>query len=326
MARCSIIIRCYNEEEHIGRLLNGIAQQTLKSPEIIVVDSGSDDNTLSIVARYPARVVSVSPDQFSFGRALNLGCRIANGEFLVFASAHVYPVRTDWLEKLLRPFADPDVACSYGKQRGNETTTFSERRIFEQWFPEQANWQQDHPFCNNANAAVRRSLWERLPYDETLTGLEDIDWGKRVMRIGQRIAYVPDAEIVHVHNETAERVFNRYRREALALTQISPHEKFTAWDLVSLLSTNILGDLRQARRERALQQHWRQILLFRAMQFFGTYRGFAQHGRLTSQLKRRLYYPSASPQSRHQPERCAEGSTIDYALLTQDPPVDERQR
>jgi glycosyltransferase involved in cell wall biosynthesis len=325
MAKCSIIIRCYNEEEHIGRLLNGIAQQTLKGPEIIVVDSGSDDNTLAIVARHPVRVVSVSPEQFSFGRALNLGCRLASGDFLVFASAHVYPLRTDWLETLLQPFTDSDVACTYGKQRGNETTTFSERRIFEQWFPEDANPQQDHPFCNNANAAVRRSLWEQLPYDETLTGLEDIDWGKRVMRIGHRIAYASDAEIVHVHNETAERVFNRYRREALALKQISPHEKFTLWDLLSLWSTNIIGDLRQARRERVLRQHWQQILVFRAMQFLGTYRGFAQHGRLTSHLKRRLYYPSVAPKPQRPAEQCTEGSTIDYAMLTQDPPVDERQ-
>ncbi|QXE23130.1 hypothetical protein B6N60_01819 [Richelia sinica FACHB-800] len=46
MPTISIIIRCYNEEEHIGRLLSGIIQQTIKDVEIIVVDSGSTDATM----------------------------------------------------------------------------------------------------------------------------------------------------------------------------------------------------------------------------------------------------------------------------------------
>ncbi|NEO00616.1 MAG: glycosyltransferase, partial [Moorea sp. SIO3I7] len=48
MPEISIIIRCYNEEEHIGRLLSGIMQQTIQDVEIIVVDSGSTDATPSI--------------------------------------------------------------------------------------------------------------------------------------------------------------------------------------------------------------------------------------------------------------------------------------
>jgi glycosyltransferase involved in cell wall biosynthesis len=46
--KCSIIIRCYNEEEHIGRLLTGIMEQTLQEIEIIIVDSASTDPTLLV--------------------------------------------------------------------------------------------------------------------------------------------------------------------------------------------------------------------------------------------------------------------------------------
>jgi hypothetical protein len=74
----------------------------------------------------------------------------------------------DWLERMLARFADPQVALVYGKQRGNETTKYSEHQVFAKWFPEKSNLNQDHPFCNNANAAIRWSLWEQLPYDETL--------------------------------------------------------------------------------------------------------------------------------------------------------------
>ena len=103
----SIVIRCYNEERHIGRLLSGIMQQTLSDVEIVVVDSGSTDATLTIAARYPVRVVSMTPEEFSFGRSLNRGIEAASGDHIVICSAHVYPTYRDWLERLLAPFADP---------------------------------------------------------------------------------------------------------------------------------------------------------------------------------------------------------------------------
>ena len=290
-SRCSVVIRGYNEGQHIGRLLNGIVHQTVGDVEIILVDSGSTDATLSIAARYPVKTVFIQPEEFSFGRALNLGCRATSNEFIVIASAHIYPVRQDWLERLLAPFADPQVALVYGKQRGNEFTKYSEHQVFARWFPEQSNLRQDHPFCNNANAAIRRSLWERLPYNEELTGLEDIDWAKRVMDLDYYVAYAADAEVVHVHNETLQRIYNRYRREAIAMKRILPHEHFHLWDFIHLFVSNIVSDYYHALHERALWRNRLSIPLFRLMQFWGTYRGFAQYKPVTSQLKYIFYYP-----------------------------------
>lgn len=287
----SIIIRCYNEEEHIGRLLSGIMQQTVQDVEIIIVDSGSTDATLSIASRYPVKICSIKPEAFSFGRSLNLGCQAATAEFIVLASAHVYPVYKDWLKHLLAPFTEPQIALVYGKQRGNEITKYSEHQIFAKWFPDESNLNQNHPFCNNANAAIRRSLWEQQPYDETLTGLEDLDWAKRVMALGYKIAYVAEAEIVHVHNETPRRLYNRYRREAIALKHSFPQEQFHFWDFIRLLFTNISNDYYHAWHDSLLAQNFLAIPLFRLMQLWGTYQGFAQHGPLTSQLKQTFYYP-----------------------------------
>jgi rhamnosyltransferase len=288
---CSIIIRCYNEEQHIGRLLTGITQQTVNRVEIIVVDSGSTDATASIASRYPTKIVNIEPEEFSFGRSLNTGCAAASGEFLVLASAHCYPLYKDWLESLLAPLADPKVALVYGKQRGNETSRFSEHQVFAKWFPEVSNLNQDHPFCNNANAAIRRELWEELPYDESLTGLEDLDWAKRAMQLGHRVAYAADADIVHVHDEKPGDIYNRYRREALALKRIFPEQGFSLWDFLRLFTGNLFSDYFHARGERALWRNLRSILAFRLMQFWGTYRGFAQPGDITSQLRQTFYYP-----------------------------------
>ena len=174
--RASIIIRAFNEAQHIGRLLDGIQKQTEQDVEIILVDSGSTDDTVAIAQKYPVKVVTIRPEEFTFGCSLNLGIAQAAGEFVVMASAHVYPVDENWIKNLLSPFEDAEVALSYGAQRGADTTKFSEHQHFYEWFPAESNFIQEHPFCNNANAAIRRALWEQHPYDETLTGLEDIAW------------------------------------------------------------------------------------------------------------------------------------------------------
>src|SRR3989304_1065489 len=181
---CSIVIRAYNEEKYIGRLLEGIRQQTLKDVEIILVDSGSADATISIAESFAARSVRIPSDEFTFGRSLNFGVRAATREFVVIASAHVYPVYPDWLESLLSPFEDEKVVLTYGKQRGPEPVKFSEQQIFHQWYPDVSKPRQATAFSNNANAAIRKSLWEKNPYDETLTGLEDLAWAKWVKEQG----------------------------------------------------------------------------------------------------------------------------------------------
>src|SRR5262245_39805768 len=199
---CSIVIRAYNEERYIDRLLQGIRQQTLKDVEIIIVDSGSTDSTVSIAESFGARIERIPSNEFTFGRALNFGVREATRELVVIASAHVYAVYPDWLESLLHPFEDKKVALTYGKQRGPDSAKYSEQQIFHQWYPDVSNLNQLTTFCNNANAAIRKSLWEKNPYDETLTGLEDLAWAKWAKEEGYKIAYLAEAEIIHIHNET----------------------------------------------------------------------------------------------------------------------------
>ena len=315
---CSLVIRCYNEEQHIGRLLTGITQQTVREVEIIVVDSGSTDATVSIASRYAAKIVNIKPEEFSFGRSLNLGCAAAGGEFLVLASAHCYPLYKDWLEHLLRPFDDPKVGLAYGKQKGNETTKFSEHQVFAKWFPEVSDFNQDHPFCNNANAAIRRELWAELPYDESLTGLEDLDWAKRVRPLGYKIAYVADADMVHVHDEKARGIYNRYRREAMAHKHIFPEQRFSLWDFIRLFTGNVFSDYFHARRERILWGNLKSILSFRFLQFWGTYRGFSRAGDITNQLKQTFYYPQGLGRSRAGSAEPEAQRRIEYSVSAED--------
>ncbi len=287
---CSIVIRAYNEEKHIGRLLEGIRQQTIKDVEIILVDSGSTDDTISVTESFGARIMRIPSAEFTFGRSLNFGIQEATRELIVIASAHIYPVYPDWLGSLLKPFENENVALTYGKQRGPETAYFSEQQIYHQWYPDVSKRRQATAFCNNANAAIRKSLWQQNPYDETLTGLEDLAWGKWAKEQGYDIAYVAEAEIVHVHNETPDGVFNRYRREAMAFKKIYPEAHFSTYDFVRLTTMNILSDLWHAARDGRLWKNISSISQFRFMQFHGTRLGYRESGLLTPQLRETFYY------------------------------------
>lgn len=288
---CSIVIRAFNEEAHIARLMDGVRHQTVKDVQIILVDSGSSDQTVSIAKHYGAEIIEIEPEQFTFGRSLNKGIEAAEKEWVVIASAHVYPVYPDWLDKLLEPFSDPAVALVYGKQRGSETSKFSEKQVFLHWYPEKSRILQDHPFCNNANAAIRKELWRKHVYDEMLPGLEDLEWAKWALENNYRIAYSADAEIVHVHDETWGGIRRRYLREGMAFKQIYPHEKFGLFDLLHLFFTNAANDFLSAGRQSVLRKELFNVIKFRWNQFYGTYLGYRRSGPLTWQLKQSFYYP-----------------------------------
>ncbi|MBA4383623.1 MAG: family 2 glycosyl transferase [Anaerolinea sp.] len=288
---CSVVIRAYNEEKHIGCLLEGIQRQTVKDTEIILVDSGSTDNTVSVARSFGARIIRIAPEEFTFGRSLNFGVRAAAHELVVIASAHVYPVYPDWLETLLRPFEDPQIGLTYGKQSGPESARFSEQQIFHQWYPNVSESRQETTFCNNANAAIRKSLWEENHYSETLTGLEDLAWAQWAKKEGYIIAYMSEAEVIHVHNETPRDVYNRYRREAMAFKQIYAEAHFNLYDFARLTGMNIINDLWHAARERVLWRNLTSIFWFRYMQFHGTRMGYREAGALTPQLREVFYYP-----------------------------------
>lgn len=289
--QCSVVIRAYNEARNLPRLLEGIRQQTLREVQVILVDSGSTDGTLEIARRYGAELVTITPQEFTFGRALNRGIAATVADFVVIVSAHCYPVYPDWLEQLLKPFGEADVALSYGKQRGGETNQYSEHQFFRKYFPDISQPRQGQPYSHNANAAIRRSLWQQQPYNEDLTGLEDLSWSSWVMGQGHAIAYTAEAEVIHVHDEKPAQVYKRYQREAVAMKQILPESRFSLWNFLRLWSGSTLSDLLQARREGLLNKVVWSVVWFRLMQYWGTYRGYAYSGRVDARLHQTFSYP-----------------------------------
>ena len=290
----TLVVRTYNEAKHLGDLLTSVAVQQVaseRSVDVIVVDSGSQDGTDAIALAHGARLLRIAKEEFSYGRALNLGCAEAEGEFLVIISGHCLPVGDDWLEKLLKPFADPAVAVTYGRQVGDESTKFSESRVYEKYYPEhQAS--QGPAFCNNANAAVRRSIWRRFRYDEELTGLEDIELGRRVVAAGFRIDYAPKAVVRHIHEETWPQVRRRYEREAIALRHIHPELQLTAWEATGCLVSAVWKDFQSLLRSTKSITTLGEIIHYRFNQFTGSWLGNRPHRELSAREKARYFFPT----------------------------------
>ncbi len=298
----SIIIRTYNEERYLAELLAAIYDQETASDgaegvaseiekEVLVVDSGSTDRTVSIAESFGARVVHIAPESFSFGRSLNLGCDAAEGTVLVFISGHCVPSNAVWLRHLVTPILDGRVVAAYGKQRGGEATKLSEHQVFAKLYPERSSIPQEGFFCNNANAAVKRSVWEEIRFDEDLLGLEDMYMGRQLVEAGMRLGYVAEAAVYHYHHETWAQVRRRYEREAIALQRVRPEWHLTSFDFLRYFTAGVLLDTSCALQERRWLRSAGQIVLFRFMQYWGSFSGNHEHRRIAEREKRRYFYP-----------------------------------
>ena len=292
----SVVIRTYDESRYLGELLQGLKDQQSDElrQEVIVVDSGSTDGTLDIADSHGARLVHIAKSEFSFGRSLNRGCAAASGEYLVFVSGHCIPASRHWLADLVAPLRSGQVTLTYGRQIGGPESKFSECQHFAKFFPATSRIPQDGFFCNNANAAVQRSAWEQFRFDEEITGLEDLHLARRLTAAGHRIGYVAEAAVYHHHHESWGTVRRRFERESIALQHIIPEIQMTFLDFLSYFTSAVWLDVRALLRERAAPPRLRrlpEIVLFRLMQFWGSYRGNHEHRQLSQRRKEAYFYP-----------------------------------
>jgi glycosyltransferase involved in cell wall biosynthesis len=292
----SIIIRTLNEERYLDELLGAIGNQKseLFNFEVVLVDSGSSDGTLRIAKERECRIQHIAKKEFSFGRSLNLGCESAQGDILVFISGHCIPVDSNWLHKLCEPIASGLVCYSYGRQIGRDSTKFSENQVFEKYFPPYSMAPQQGYFCNNANAALSKSVWEKNRFNEKLTGLEDMFLGKQIIENGLLIGYISDAAVFHIHDERWWQVKRRYEREAIALRKINPEIHVSIFDFARFYITGIFLDFGKAIEQKVFLKEFIGIVAFRFCQFGGGYIGNRTHRKLSSESKNKYFYPTNS--------------------------------
>ena len=101
--KVSIIIPIYNMEKYLEECLDTAIGQTLKDIEIICVNDGSQDNSLSIIKKYMAiddRIVLIDQENLGVATARNNAMNIATGEFICFMDPDDWYPESDILETL----------------------------------------------------------------------------------------------------------------------------------------------------------------------------------------------------------------------------------
>lgn len=290
----SIVIRTLNEEKFLPECLAAISRQKIDDQvEVIVVDSGSIDRTLEIAREFETRVVFIKKEYFTFGRSLNYGCEAANGDIIVLISAHCIPISPDWLANLVDPIRDGRCAYTYGRQVAREgVSKYSEGMVYRKYFPAQSAIPQVGYFCNNANSAISKNIWEQFHFNEYLTGLEDMELAKRITDKTLRVGYVADACVEHIHEENWRRIRIRYEREAIALYQIEPALSIGLTYAIKLYFSALkadLGNLRFSEYRLAAE-----AILYRFFQFYGSYRGSHISRLQINKMKDEYFYPKTN--------------------------------
>ena len=197
--KVSVIIRTKNESQWIGTCLQAVARQDYPDFEVIVVDNDSTDDTLSIVGRHDCKVVHIGDNEFNFSRALNRGIEVSDGTLLAMLSGHCLPADEQWLARLAMNFRDPRVVAVYGKQDPMRDSNPYDKRDLWITFGLDRKVQKRDYFFHNANSMIRRSVWDRIPFNEEINGVEDQDWAKKALKNDARIVYEPSARVFHHH-------------------------------------------------------------------------------------------------------------------------------
>ena len=206
----SVLIRTRNEAKSLRQVLEALAAQRCSFKwEIIVVDNESEDETLEICKQHRARVISIQRNEFTYGRALNLGIRNSIGQFVLICSAHCIPVGSYFLESSVAPFADPKMAavrCLVGSYKDQMAEWYKPRDIQYESPEEQKRAESDSEWVRYYPAAsccvIRRSVWEQVPYNEELEAVEDKLWASEVLSKGFKVRCCADAVFT----------YNRYNR------------------------------------------------------------------------------------------------------------------
>jgi len=120
----AIVIPTLNAGPDFRLLLDGLYSQTIKTAEIIIIDSQSSDNTVETAKDYGCRIIPIKQTEFNHGATRNLGARMADTEFVVFMTQDAIPADQKMLEELIRPFEqDQKTAISFARHIPRETPT-----------------------------------------------------------------------------------------------------------------------------------------------------------------------------------------------------------
>ncbi len=216
--RISVIIPTRNAEEYIEKLLLSLREQTVK-PEIIVIDSSSTDKTPKIAKTLADVFVSIDERDFNHGLTRNLGVNLSKGDIVVFFSQDALPENEKTLEVLVKPIVEGEVVLSYARHIPPNGTRPTEVffRLFS--YPPQSEVRDKEDVkkwglrtFSNSNvccAYLKEKLLEVGGFPRVILS-EDLIVAAKLVLKGYKIMYNAEAKVIHAHEYSLLKLFQRY--------------------------------------------------------------------------------------------------------------------
>ena len=227
----SVVIPTKDGAATLPALLDALERQRVDvEVELVVVDSGSTDGTVALARERAHRLITIPPGEFNHGLTRNRGIEASRGDLVVLLVQDAIPACEDFLQRLTAPLrADPRIAGTFARQQARPDASAIAAHYLARWVAAEpdgrtvhvddpSEWQALEPMdrlrtCafDNVGSCLRRSVWQVIPFRETPIG-EDVAWAKAVLLAGHRVAYAPDAVIVHSHDRSATYELTRTRQ------------------------------------------------------------------------------------------------------------------
>ncbi len=215
----SVVIPTLNAGLAISVLLESLRAQSVPC-EIIVIDSSSDDDTVTRAASQGARVLQIERCKFDHGGTRNLAVRTASAERVVFLTQDALPVDDRLLENILLPLDSRETPLSYGRQIARHDATLPEKFAREFNYPETPAVKDlaQLPtlgikafYSSNVCSALRRKEFEEVGgFPDRIILNEDMILAAKLIMKGYKVAYAAAAEVYHSHRYSFSQQFRRY--------------------------------------------------------------------------------------------------------------------
>ncbi len=235
--KTSIIIPTKNGADNIGECLESVFQQDYEEGfEVLIIDSGSTDDTLKIAKEFSVRLIQIKPEEFHHSITRNYGVELVQGEYVIFLSQDATPRNSFWLRKITDNFKDPEVVGVSGRQVPRTDAAPMERHWLSYFYPsdkkivnrhgKSGNIREDYYyFFSDVNSSMRRETLLDYKFPEDIVMAEDKAWCRNVLLAGYTVAYEPEAIVCHSHHYSLKRAFKNSFSVGMAYAQFCKHRK-----------------------------------------------------------------------------------------------------
>ncbi|TYQ29324.1 glycosyltransferase [Pseudanabaena sp. UWO311] len=190
----SIIIPCYNAEKWIAECIDSALSQTYSPIEIIVVDDGSTDRSLSIIKKYGNKIRWVSYENGGASAARNRGIQISKGKYIQFIDADDYisPIKVKDQVEFLKVSGKDIVYGDWCHQVYNDDNTIkSSSYITNQSSDDMTYYVISNNTIHSGSCLCKREVIERISgFDESIRIAEDYDFFVRLALSGAKFTYL----------------------------------------------------------------------------------------------------------------------------------------